>query len=271
MKVAKNIFSISTILVGIFLTALGLILYACNIGTANVKGEDFTKTLEIDSLNKIDLINECGYLTVKVGDEFKIECENVVENNLEYSFSSGKLSVRYDIPKILSWIQFEPFTKAVSEGEITITLPESELDEATIKNEIGQIHVSDLNCKNGSLKNGVGEFQIENSNFTDSLSFDNGVGDFVAKNCTTGSVELKNGIGELNLKNCVTDGDITIENGIGEINLVLDTYGYLYEIDTQNGIGEIDIDDNSRGFGESKYTIKAKNGIGEINVEFTAK
>lgn len=273
MKITKKIFSVTTILLGVFLTVLGLILYACGIGTSNVNGESFTKELQIDTLSEVSITSETGNITIKNGDKFKLECENAIENNLEYSFENGKLVIKYKFSKILKCIQFEPFTNNISKSKITVTLPQSELENVSLKNGAGVMNVSDLSCEKLSLKSGLGECDLRNCTFSESLICKNGVGQINAKGCEIGRLELSNGVGESNFDDCKLGGNTTIDNGIGEVNLTLDTFGYLYNIEQKSGIGQIKISDNSDKSvtGDAEFTMEISNGIGEVNVEFTGK
>ena len=272
MKKLK-IIPISFIIIGIILVITGAILIQLGVGVSEFDTNEQPKSLSFENpeeLYKIKAECDIGDVIIKSGDTLKVEYKNIVEEKLYVSFTDGVLSVKYKAKKWHEYIRLGSLNENITNGRITITVPEGYVDSLELKSGVGDFRLEEITANNTVIDSGIGEFEINNCKFTEKLDADTGIGELDIKNSEINNLILDNGIGDSKLEHCTLKGDSEIDNGIGDVKMKLTGKYEDYSFSLDNGIGDIKVE----GLGNKNYTsdssdsITIENGIGDVKIDF---
>ncbi len=242
---AFAIFLIITIISGI-LTGGYAILSALKLISSNNDYliEDSKTILEnIEEVSSLNIKLSYTNLYIRTGSTFRVET-----NNSKIIFEEDNSKIKISEEK-QNWLKSK---NAVS--NLTIYIPEnmSQIEEANIETETGEVY-------------------IENITVTDKSKIDGGIGKTELNSCKINNLKANIGIGEFKFKGSLT-GKNEIDSGIGAIDINLNNDNDTYKIDVSKGIGNVIIDgqnvtDGVHGSGENY--LKLNGGIGEIKINFS--
>jgi len=200
-------------------------------GTYNSSDYD-NKFTGVKSL-KID--NSIGTLKICIGDEFRVEANNVSKRFKAEVDESGRLSVT-DQGDGLFWFNIGGITHPNS--KIIVYVP------------------SDFAAKEVLISTGAGSTSIEGIN-TDYLYIDGGAGSISGTDIVARKVKLNGGVGSTIFNN-VNFGESEFDCGVGKFEV---SGKLLGETDVDGGVGEVTLDIAGE---EEDYGYNADTGLGPI-------
>lgn len=217
--------------------------------TINIANEDISR---ID----IDIIS--ANLTIKTGNEFKIETSG---NDFKINENNYKIEIQ---EKQFNWFK-NKYNK-----EIIIYIPENiKFDAIEIDSGAGKIDIEKLITNKLELSLGAGQTTIDNLNVLQKSEIDGGAGEIQILNSKLNNLVLDMGVGKTILKSEIT-GNSEINAGIGELNVELKGKKDDYRIRATKGIGSIKIDDidivGDNIYGNGENNIDIDGGIGSIYI-----
>jgi hypothetical protein len=252
------------IIISSILIFLGFITVAVAIGLgAKFHDNSFYNTYNFSNtytdVTSLKVNIGVGKVTIKEGDEFKVEATDVIKGRFNSYVESGVLTINenYSSKGILNFIfKFGKDISIISYSpKITIYVPKDfEFDDTRISIGTGVGIVDKLNTNKLIISVGTGELTINNLQ-SNSSNID----------CGVGSVKI----------NGIMLGDNKIDNGVGNITLDLigneDDYNYKYSV----GLGTVTINGSkfSKGSSNGKVDNNASNnfdidcGIGNVKIE----
>lgn len=246
-KVVNNTvkFSLVTLVVGIVITVI-----AVSLGGGLVKfGKNNLKAVEETyvGVESIEMNLDASDITVKVGNEFKINASNVSDKEFESYVENGKWYI-----KEKSNFHFFGFNNIAS--NVVVYIPESfNAENLVIKLGAGQFSADKLSASNTDVSVGAGSLRI-NDLKTENINVECGVGEIDIDGIVTNKGYVECGVGDvkLDLKGNEKDYNYNIDVGIGQVKLNNETY---------SGIGNKVIDNKSA---DKMFTIE--NGIGQVRL-----
>ena len=226
-------------------------------------GKDVEDSVTFDSADadSIDLDIDAGTVTFESGSQFKVDYiypEKIVP---EISNENGTIRVYQHI---------EGWSSKSLKGKhnITITVPEKELEKLNIEMDLGDLNISDVSAKKVTVDCSLGDVNIKNSK-GDRISADDSLGEIHMKNCEFAEIETKADYGDVNIQNCKGER-ISANGSLGEIGMIGCEFA---EIEAKADLGDIDIDaefdsiDANCDLGD--IDIKTKKDIDDLKVKLT--
>lgn len=252
-----NIFGI--ILFGItLLTGIGGIVYP-TIDT-EISEEIISETY--DDIDKIDIDLTAAELTIKVGEEFKVETQNMKDN-----FSSKVVNGTLKLEENKKWFWNDNIS-----GEIVLYVPQNEnLRELNIETGAGKITIDGISSEKAEIDHGAGVLEISNSSFQNA-NIDGGAGKIAINSSVLNNLNLDTGVGRVDIEAEIT-GRSEINSGIGEVNINILGNEEEYEIIAEKGLGNLKVKNqeqtaNLYHYGSGNNVIDVEGGIGNININF---
>jgi len=274
MNGLQKIIKILAICFAIFLIVniVGGILFGMSILT-NITSKEDKQTVQTFSeiykdVNKIDINSIGANLTIKAGDEFKVESNNI-KNNFTSKIINGNLKIEehktWPWSNIWSW-------EDNSYGEIIVYIPkEKVLDKLEIDSGAGKIQIEDATVEDFDIDQGAGVLTIKNSKFN-KTDIDGGAGEIVVTSTVLNNLKMSAGIGKITLNAEIT-GKSKIECGVGEVEIELIGDENKYRISAEKGIGNIEINNqqyvSNTVYGRGENDIKIEGGVGNITVKMS--
>lgn len=238
-----------------------------SFGNWNENTVDFTETFtDVESLN-ID--NSTGELNIKIGNEFKVEAENVSESFKATVKNNGTLTVTEDDGLRFLWFSLDGFCSPNS--KVTVYVPADFIAKETkIDTGAGNVYVENLQSEYLYISTGAG-----NINGSDLVAqdfyVDGGVGNVKLDNVNFTDAEFDCGVGNLNISG-VLAGETKIDCGVGDIDLNLEDANVMnYGYDMDCGIGSIKINGDKvsgtyKQNNASDNLIKVDGGVGDVKI-----
>lgn len=241
IKISLIIFTIGIIVTIIALSMGGQFMNISRNKTTNMQ-ETYTG---VESLNiKLDASD----VEIKVGNEFKIEANNVSEKSFKSYIQNGKWNIEEKITaKFLNFYN--------NDSKIIIYVPES-FDGKELKIDLGagRLIADKLMATTTNINVGAGDLKIYDLK-TDKIDINCGVGNIEISGIVNDKGYVKCGIGNvmLDLIGNEKDYNYDLSLGIGEVTLNGNDF---------SGIGNKFIDNNS----ENK-DFKVECGIGKVSLK----
>ena len=132
------------------------------------------------------------------------------------------------------------FCFSKTKGKIEVYLPSAYQDGIVIKNDVGDIKVSNLNLSLLSIDADVGDIKLDN---------------------IEGKLDIKADVGDVEVKNVTITKNSSIENNVGDIMI---KHINDVKIDSDTDIGDEVIKVNNKS---SNITLKLRNDVGDIEVK----
>ncbi|MCI9063594.1 MAG: DUF4097 domain-containing protein [Clostridia bacterium] len=258
IKILAICFAIALI-VNIFGVILSLVSFVIPMGNDDDSSlKNFSEVYE--NVEKIDIDSTASNLTIKIGNEFKVEGNT--KGNIISKLNNGTLKVE----EKTRWFWNNNYS-----GEIIIYVPENiELKDLTVDAGAGKINVDGINAEKFDMDQGAGTLSISNSKFN-KADIDGGAGKIEITSSELNNLDFDAGAGKIDIESTIT-GDSKISAGVGEINITLLGNKEDYKIYTEKGIGSIKVDNEERSsdtyYGEGQNKIDIDGGVGSITVNF---
>lgn len=189
---------------------------------------------DFSNVEELDINHGFGKLTIKSGDDFRVEGANV-SKSFKAKLNDGTLYIE-EVRKFL-WFNFG---SNHFKSSITVYVPDG------------------FTARRIKINSGVGEVVLENLS-TDQLDIDAGVGGIYGRNITAKSVKGNGGVGDIRF-NDVNFSDVDFDSGVGSLKIDGIILGNS-EFDC--GVGSIKLDIRGR---REDYTLRCDSGIGSIKV-----
>ncbi|HPU63258.1 MAG TPA: DUF4097 family beta strand repeat-containing protein, partial [Mobilitalea sp.] len=223
---------------------------------------------EFTDVQKLDISNSVGKLTVKSGDRFMVEGRNV-SKNFKATVKNGTLIVEDEnVVKFLFFTISRPNTKL----SITVYVPfDFTAKEIKINSGAGEVIMEDLSTERLIIDAGVGT--IFGRNITaQSVKGNGGVGDITFNDVNFSNVDFDSGVGNLKIDGILL-GDSEFDFGVGDIRLNINGSREDYALRIDNGIGSIrvngeKISSDYKDIGKATHTIKIDGGVGSVEIDF---
>lgn len=234
------------------------------------EGEFIDYSMNYSNVEQLDIKNGLGSLTIKSGDEFRVEATNVSEN-FTAEVNNGILTID-DKKNFNRFISFG-FSRINTKSNITIYVPDN------------------YNAKKIKIDSGAGEVTLEDFS-TDILIIDAGVGDIKGKNLSAKKVDVSGGMGDINLLD-VNFSDVDFDSGVGSLKIEGFIFGNSkfdcgvgnvrlklkgnredYVLRVNSGIGTIRVNGKklSSNYNDNygaENTLRISGGVGKVDIEFT--
>lgn len=219
--------------------------------TMVIKDKVIDKSYE-EKIDNIEIDSEAGDIIVKHSDSDKIKV--VVYGIKELSTSEvleNKLVVNVKTEKC----KFFCFNKKIS--KTIVYVPEKYEGKINIKNNFGDITISDYDNAELNIENDFGDIEVGNINVIDAK---NDCGDTEIKKVNK-SLNVKNDYGDIEINEINITENSYIENDFGDIEI-----GKTNEIniEAKTSLGDVKIENNYKN---SKITLKIKDDCGDIEVD----
>lgn len=254
--------------------ALNGTLLSYNLGIG--RNQDYTNSSitlnenDAEQVHKLDFKLSGGVYNIKKGESFSISGNGYYQSSLANETWQIKTKRPSLILRVLSHAieipVIENFFYPNDSYSNTITLPEKEFREITVKCGAGSVNAEQLQASEIQIKTGAGEF-LCNSIIAENLSIKTGAGDSDIQNIqATNSCTVKLGVGDTSLgseKSTASNliHNLTLKNGVGSA----DVHGKLTgENRISCSLGDIDL--TLAGY-RSNYTITSHSVMGDINYE----
>ena len=238
------------------------------IGHVNKETMDFTDTFT--GVKSLDIDNATGKLTIKTGETFQVEAENVSKHFEARVSSDGTLTISENTRSTgFLWFNFNGFDNPNSKitiyvpagfvaerteietGAGTVSVEGFKTEKLTISAGAGNINGDEIVAEEVTIDGGVGTVTLNNVDFTDA-DFDCGVGNIDIQGILRGDSELDCGVGDvkLDLLGNVDNYDLKVDSGVGTIRLNGEKLSDEYETDKNadnsividGGVGNVQID-----------------------------
>lgn len=226
-------------------------------------------TQEFIGVEKLDISNNVGKLTVKSGDRFMVEGRNV-SKDFKASVKNGTLIVKDD--SVIKFLFFT-FRRPKDKSYITVYVPSDfTAEEIKINSGAGEVFMEDLSTERLIVDAGVGT--IYGYNITaQHVKGNGGVGDITFNDVNFSNVDFDSGIGNLKIDGLLL-GNSKFNCGIGDIVLYINGGRDDYGLKIDSGIGSIrvngeKISSDYNDIGTTDHTIKIDGGIGNVDINFS--
>ena len=189
-------------------------------------GKHVEKSVEVtDAFSDIDITSDTADITFSSSTDGS--CKVVYYNNKKISYS---VSVENGVLKIKpegrrNWLgKFFDFGKS----SLTIYLPGSEYGSLSIKEDTGDIEITDYKFENVDIKLSTGDVDIKNIT-TGDFSLKLSTGDVSINGITCSNFVTTGDTGDISVNNLTANGNATIERSTGDVNVNTATVsGNLY-------------------------------------------
>lgn len=161
--------------------------------------------------------------------------------------------------------------------KLEIYLPKDYNQSLSLKNNVGDINInSDLKLDKLNISQNVGDLELESNIKCNTFDFENSTGDIDVKSITgNGDIEAKVGNIECYLESIT--GDVSIETATGDIDVLVNKDS-SFILDSKYSVGDLDTNiklDNSQNkekslsgsYGKNaKHTLKLKTNVGDMSI-----
>lgn len=192
---------------------------------------------DFSNIDKLDINNGVGRLTIKSGDGFRVEASNV-SDKFNATVKDGTLKVGDEFSFLFNIFGLKFGSKSSS---ITVYVP------------------IDFTARSIKIESGTGEVVLEDLS-TEKLIIDAGVGDVYGRNITAKSVEIDGGVGDITLYD-VNLWDVDCDSGVGKLKIEGMIFG---DSEFDCGVGNVEL--HIRGNRED-YEIRCDSSLGSIRVD----
>lgn len=226
--------------------------------------EDFT---DVDS---VDIKNAAGTLTIKTGDTFRVEAENVLQDFTAGLTPNGTLTIREKGAFSFHWFNFNGFINSTS--RITVYLPEDFVaDDVKLDSGAGNVVINRLQTDSLTINCGAGS--VSGSDMVaEDANIDCGVGNVTMTDVSLKDADINGGVGNLKLIGDLF-GDSEVGCGVGEVDLELSGSEEDYDLNIDAGLGSVRVNGEKisksfRNRNDADNSLKVSGGVGSVNIDF---
>ena len=185
-------------------------------------------------------------VTIVQGDGYYLSYDCSEKLVPKYSVQDGTLVVTQSGNNKITWGM-----NNVS-CDMQITVPEgTELDSLTIKSDVGDIEIDDVEAKNFDVTASVGDINVENAGMGES-SFSADTGNITLTDCTYGNLTVDSSVGDVELTSgqSLEGYTLNLTTDVGSVEYQGEKYEHKYKVDGTNG-----------------KTITVKNSVGDVTID----
>ncbi len=225
--------------------------YGIHLGMDNEN--DFYK-IDLEEFHELDVDLEYGDFTIQLGEDWKIEIENLPEDQFNADLNDGKLTIKTDYDSEFALFHWEIMS---SSPTITLTVPQShDLKKVTIQSAMGDVKLEDIKADQVEVEQAMGDIQLSDV-WAESITLDQSMGDVVYDGKHPGNMKINNSMGAI---------EVSIED---------DEDQYRYECTT--AMGSIKASGHKEngasvqvksGSASAPFHLDLENDMGDIELEF---
>ena len=223
-------------------------------------------------VKSLDVNNSTGKLTIKTGETFKVEAENVSKDFTAKVDNDGTLEVSDNNKDFeFLWFDFNGFNSPNS--KITVYIPNDFVaKEAKINTGAGSVYIGGLKSEYLYVSTGAGS--ISGDDITaEEVKIEGGVGSISLQDVNFADGDFNCGVGSLNIDG-VLSGKNKIDCGVGSVSLDLTGDVDNYDYDFDSGIGKIHLNgekvsDDYKTDNDAANSIKVEGGVGDVSINIT--
>lgn len=254
------IFGIITIF-GVF---IGIDTYKSYTSKEVVTMESFEETFE--NANSLDIKLDVSRLTIKVGDEFRVEVKNPTDK-FYCKMDGDTLKIRDE----RSHIHFLNLSNDDVIPEITLYIPQNqEFSNIEIETGVNETYIEKLVTNEIDIEAGVGKFTIGDIK-ADVAKINGGAGETNIQKSNFGELKLEAGVGKFVINSEISK-EAKIDAGVGQLIINLEGKKEKYKVKTSTGLGNLLVDgkkaEDNQIIGDGNTYIKVEAGVGEVRVNF---
>lgn len=254
------IFGIVTIF-GVF---SGIDTYKSYTAKEEVTMEFFEKIFE--SSNNLDIKLDVSKLTIKTGDEFRVEVKNPTDK-FYCKIDGDTLKIRDE----RSNINLFNFANDDVIPEIILYVQKNQkFSNIEIETGVNETYIEKVVADNIDIEIGVGKFTIGDieANVT---KISGGAGETNIKKSTLNELKLEAGVGRFVINSKISQ-KAKIDAGVGQLIVNLEGNKENYKVKTSTGLGSLlvggrKVEDNQIT-GDGNSYIKVEAGVGEVKINF---
>lgn len=270
--------------IGLIAIGLGIVLLILAAGSERGWRSDIpTYSMEESyrDVETLDIKIAYGEVTIKEGDNFHIEGNNLHENGFESYVSDGIWSIREDEGDYYEIFGIQLPTNRIIQWEeeylpeIIITIPEGFIAEhISLDIGAGYIRADTIRAKSGLFTVGAGKMDIDQLQVSEESEYHVGAGEMVLQQLKVNDITVEGGVGSIVMEGIITGGN-SVSCGIGSIDMSIDGDIDDYSYKINSGIGSIRVNNKSYHNIErqiiknedARNRIDLDCGIGKITVE----
>lgn len=219
---------------------------------------DTAQNLEVIYINAT-----IGEITIKNGEKFSIDTDNIDESHFSHSLSNGVLDLNYDAERFND--------TAVKNSEIIITVTDNDIQEINITADLASINVENINTDILNAYTNAGVIVIKDSVIRNYSFIEIDVGAIELKDTSLHDTQMNIDLGSINADNCIMTGNTVINNDLGKCSLDLigdiSDYNFTSNVD----MGELKINDKKvcpdNPDAENIFEINLDNGKVDIEIK----
>ncbi|MGB8454636.1 MAG: DUF4097 family beta strand repeat-containing protein [Anaerocolumna sp.] len=233
-----------------------------------------------EDIKSLSLDISYGTVTIKEGDSFGIDVENIPEDELNSTVKDGVWEINDNTDNAGNDSKITIFginiinnnSHPFKAADIKLTVPEDFVFEnLDIILDAGTIKADSLISDKADIDVGAGSLRINELTAREKSSYSIDTGELIIDELNANDAKINCGVGNLTASGIIT-GDSYVTNGIGNVELDIDGDEADYNYSVDCGIGTVIINDNSYS-GVNSKTKKNNNaensftldcGIGKI-------
>ncbi|MEG0614664.1 MAG: DUF4097 family beta strand repeat-containing protein [Oscillospiraceae bacterium] len=233
------------------------------------------KSLDID----VDYTN----ITIKEGDGFSVDAQNIIENSLSLEVVNDKLVVKQNKKlNFFGWVNAINAIDLLEGNMLTLTIPSDfDAEDIDIRCGAGDVVFSDLKADTISISFGLGNVET-NALAADNIDISAGAGDVILGEISATSSKFNLGLGNFTINSITSECAVTnldFQGGLGgneftnasltNSKFSLGAGDFLLsgkvdgDIDVECGMGECEI--NLQG-NEDDFSYNINGGMGEMTL-----
>lgn len=257
------IFGIATIF-GVF---FGIDAYKSYTTKEEVIIESFEETFE--SANNLDIKLNVSKLTIKTGDEFRVEVRNSTDD-FYCKMDGDTLKIRDK----KSNVNLFNFSNNDVMPEIILYIPQNQkISNIEIETGINETYIEKIVADKIDIEAGVGKFTIGEIK-ADVANISGGAGETNVEKSTLNELKLEAGVGKFVINSEILQ-EAKIHAGVGQLIVNLEGNKESYKVKASTGLGSLLVDDkkaeDNQIIGDGSSYIKVEAGVGEVQINFLEK
>ncbi|GGH70311.1 hypothetical protein GCM10010978_05110 [Compostibacillus humi] len=232
-----------------------------------VKGsEQFSGTI-----SAVEVSSDVAEITILPSDSGKaaVEWDGKISRNRDFNVEEkdGTLSVLLTEKKrMFSWLPFSFFFQTDKGMDIRIFLPEENLDEVTVHNEVGDIEITGVKMKDLQVDTDVAEVIIDGA-AADTIEAKSDVGDVTVKN-SSGKLSVTTDVGEVNVELEEIEHDHFFQTNVGDVTLTLSAVPDNVTFQATTDVGSVHMFGKKGSYAvkQADYLVEIITDVGDITV-----
>ncbi len=272
--------SIALISIGL---GMGVLFVAAGRRTTLRDTPAYSAADSAENVKGLDIRMDVGELTIIQGDEFRVEAENLYNEDDFSSYMSGDVwIVSNKLHNISDTFSLFGFNIPISIGmgrfkapKIAITVPRGfHADDIKISIGAGKIKADNLSADTASFSVDAGSLEIDGLVISEKSSYFVSAGQIKLEEVDIRNITVECNVGSVWMEGIVT-GDNDVYCDVGKVTLKLEDSMDFYSFDIDSDIGNVIINNKSyhnknirRNGNISKGSFGLKVDVGNISMDF---